>query len=174
MYRRILATLDGSRLSEAVLPAVQQLAAGTSTHVTVLTVVETPESTAARPETEPLVATAPAPGVIAHLAPATTVETKGQAIERARHNAQTYLDGVVQPLREHGIAIETVVLFGNPVAEILACAGQREAELIVMATHGRTGMTQVLFGGVASRVVGQAGRPVLLVRPRDLGSAPAA
>lgn len=174
MYKHILATLDRSTRSEAVLPEVRQLAAGTGARVTVLTVIETPEATAARPEMEPLAATAPAPGVVTHLKPAATVETKGQAIERARNSAQAYLEAAVQPLREDGIAVETAVLFGNPVDEILACARQREAQLIVMATHGRTGMAQALFGGVAARVAGQAGRPVLLVRPGDLGSTPAA
>lgn len=173
MYKQILVTLDGSRLSEAVLPEVTRLAAGSGAHVLVATVVEAPPGTLRYPEVNPLVAAgAPAPGGVAHLNPAPRAETKGQAIEHARDEAKTYLDRKTKDMREQGIDVETVALFGEPVEEILSYAAAHDVDLIMMATHGRTGLVQVLFGSVAARIVGTAKRPVLLVRPASLGSAP--
>ncbi len=172
MYKQILVTLDGSKLSEAVLPEAARLAGGTGARVILLTVVDTPDATRFYPETNPLVAAAPAPGVVAHLKPAPAAETKDQAIERARVCAQEYLEQAAKSLREKGIEVETVVRFGDAVEEIISIAEARRVPLIAMATHGRSGLAQVLFGSVATRVVGHGGRPVLLVRPRRLGSAP--
>ncbi len=59
---------------------------------------------------------------------------------------------------------------GSPVLveEILSAARDVNADLIMMATHGHSALAQVVFGSVASRVVGSGVRPVLLVRPREL------
>jgi nucleotide-binding universal stress UspA family protein len=61
-----------------------------------------------------------------------------------------------------------MVRFGETVEEILAAARESDAEVIMMATHGHSALAQVVFGSVASRVVGSGVRPVLLVRPREL------
>lgn len=172
MYKHILVTLDGSKLSEAILPEVARLASGTGARITLLTVVDVPDATLVYPEVNPLVAAAPAPGVVAHLKPAPMAETKDQAIERARATAQAYLEETARPLREEGIDVDTVVCFGDAAEEIVSFAQRLDAPLIAMATHGRSGLAQVLFGSVATRVVGRSGRPVLLVRPVSLGSAP--
>ncbi len=172
MYKEILVTLDGSKLSEAVLPEVARLAGGTGARVILLTVVDTPNATRFYPETNPLEVAAPAPGVVAHLKPPPAAETKDQAIERARVCAQEYLAQAARSLREKGIEVETVVRFGDAVEEIISVAESRQVPLIAMATHGRSGLAQVLFGSVATRVVGHGGRPVLLVRPDRLGPAP--
>jgi nucleotide-binding universal stress UspA family protein len=57
-----------------------------------------------------------------------------------------------------------VVVEGYPAEEIAALAQQRGVELIVMGTHGRTGMRKVLLGSVAERVIAIAPCPVLTVR----------
>ena len=53
---------------------------------------------------------------------------------------------------------------GQPMAEITACAAETEADLIVLSTHGRTGLRHVLVGSVAENVVRYARCPVLVVR----------
>jgi nucleotide-binding universal stress UspA family protein len=69
--------------------------------------------------------------------------------------------------------VETDVRFGDPAEEILAAAKAHQVDVIAMATHGRTGLAQVVFGSIAARVVGSGVRPVLLVRPERLeGSSP--
>jgi len=61
-------------------------------------------------------------------------------------------------------AAEAVVRVGDPGREIVACAQQQSADLIVMGTHGRTGMVHLLLGSVAERVVRTASCPVLTMR----------
>jgi nucleotide-binding universal stress UspA family protein len=62
---------------------------------------------------------------------------------------------------------------GEPVSEILAVANQTSADLIVMGTHGRTGLGWLLMGSVAEQVVRQAPCPVLTVRTPFHEAAPA-
>lgn len=57
------------------------------------------------------------------------------------------------------------VVSGVPYAEILKSAREREVDLIVMGTHGLTGVEHLLFGSTAERVVRHAGCPVMTVRP---------
>lgn len=167
MYRHVMVTLDGSQTSEAVLPAVEHLVEGKKMRITLLTVAEVPEATAETPQPR-VVASSPAPGGVATLPAPRIYEDRTQALERIRDELQRYLDARAQQLRESGIQVDAVVAFGEPAEEILATARAREVDLIAMATHGRTGLAQVVFGSVAARVVGSGMRPVLLVRPDRL------
>jgi nucleotide-binding universal stress UspA family protein len=73
----------------------------------------------------------------------------------------------LQTLEVHfgDVPLESVVRFGDPVAEILAEAEALGADLIVVGTAGRSGIGRVLLGSVAERVFGKATVPVMLVRP---------
>jgi len=62
------------------------------------------------------------------------------------------------------VAFDAVVLQGQPAHEIAACAQEQQASLIVISTHGRTGLRHVLVGSVAENVVRYAPCPVLVVR----------
>jgi nucleotide-binding universal stress UspA family protein len=70
-------------------------------------------------------------------------------------------------VRALGIACESNVLVGRADAEIVEHADKTGADLIVMGTHGRTGLGRVLLGSVAQKVVQHARCPVLTVRARD-------
>jgi nucleotide-binding universal stress UspA family protein len=59
---------------------------------------------------------------------------------------------------------ETVVVTGEPAISILEVAQERDADLIVMATHGRTGLSHFVLGSVAERVVRESRVPVMTVR----------
>ena len=63
-----------------------------------------------------------------------------------------------------GLTGERVVLYGVPFQEIVETAKARQVDLIVMGTHGRTGLMHVLLGSVAERVVRLAPCSVLVVR----------
>ena len=69
----------------------------------------------------------------------------------------------------HDLKIHRVVRTGNPFVEIVRYAREENIDLIVLGTHGRTGLVHVLLGSVAERVVRQAGCPVLTVRPKTHG-----
>lgn len=97
-----------------------------------------------------------------------TVESRTQAYDRTRDEMMSYLETCAKPLREAGLEVHSAVRFGDPVEEILAAAKDADADVVMMATHGHSALAQVVFGSVASRVVGSGVRPVLLVRPREL------
>jgi nucleotide-binding universal stress UspA family protein len=63
-----------------------------------------------------------------------------------------------------GLEGEIVVVHGVPFEEILHTAKERQVDLIIMGTHGRTGLTHVLLGSVAEKVVRLATCPVLIAR----------
>ena len=171
MYRGVLVTLDGSPLSEAVMPVVANLVAGTEAVVTLLTVGEVPSATVEGPtETvQPFIfLTLSAPAVRFASAAPKYVETKTQAIERREEELAAYLGQKAEPLRKLGVEVNTIVQFGNAAERIVSYARRPEIDLIVMATHGRTGLRTVIFGSVAGRVLYSGVRPVLLVRPDKL------
>jgi nucleotide-binding universal stress UspA family protein len=69
-----------------------------------------------------------------------------------------------------GIALDRRLLHGTPYMAIVQEAQTARADLIVMGTHGRTGLKHILIGSVAEKVVRKAGCPVLVVRPPEHGS----
>lgn len=71
----------------------------------------------------------------------------------------------VSPEVREGLEIETLVLHGAPFLEIVHAARLKEVDLIVMATHGRTGLSHALLGSVTEKVVRKAPCPVLSIRP---------
>ncbi|HEY0601702.1 MAG TPA: universal stress protein [Herpetosiphonaceae bacterium] len=83
--------------------------------------------------------------------------------ERAAH---AYLDKMARELREQGHTIHTEVAVGQPARTILDVAQQHEIGLVALATHGRGGLSRLLLGSVADKVVRGAETPVLLVRPQ--------
>jgi len=64
-----------------------------------------------------------------------------------------------------GLDIEEVIVHGDAAAEIVRVAKEREVDLIVIASHGRTGLGRMLFGSTAEEVVRHASCPVLVVKP---------
>jgi len=67
------------------------------------------------------------------------------------------------------LQVQTSVERGEPVRTLLDVAAARDADLIVMATHGRSGVGAVWAGSVAQRIIAQSTRPVLLVRIAPTG-----
>jgi nucleotide-binding universal stress UspA family protein len=171
MYKRILVTLDRSDASEAILLEVEHMASGSAPEVILLTVAEVPEAAAEAPH--PLVVGgAPVPEGVTRVPPPRVAEDRAQALDRVRQELTDHLAEKAVILRHLGCQVETEVRFGDPAEEILAAAKDRQVELIAMATHGRTGLAQAIFGSVAARVLGSGVRPVLLVRPDRLEGSP--
>jgi nucleotide-binding universal stress UspA family protein len=83
-------------------------------------------------------------------------------LEEAAHNLARFV--------ERNIKADTharqIVRLGNPAAEICKFVADEHVDLVVMATHGRTGLKHVLMGSVAEKVVRMSTAPVLTVKPR--------
>lgn len=85
--------------------------------------------------------------------------------ERYLHvDAENHLRQVQEELIDKRVAVRTMVGHGSPADEIVLVADQEMADLIVIATHGSTGLERLVFGSVAERVVRLAHVPVLTVR----------
>jgi nucleotide-binding universal stress UspA family protein len=96
------------------------------------------------------------------------VETKAQAIDHVTDELRDYLIAEAHPLERVGIRYHAAVGFGDPAEEIIRYAEKEKVDLIVMATHGHTGLARLVFGSVAGRVVASGICPVMLVRPDGL------
>jgi nucleotide-binding universal stress UspA family protein len=85
--------------------------------------------------------------------------------ERYLHiDAENHLRQVREDLTDKGVEVRTMVGHGSPADEIVSLADQEKADLIVISTHGSTGLQRLVFGSVAERVVRLANVPVLTVR----------
>ena len=90
----------------------------------------------------------------------------GQLVEEARNDAAEYLDGVGSRINDQGISdVRTEALIGNAGSAIVDLARAADDPLVVMATHGRSGIGRWVLGSVADRVVRHGPGPVLGVRP---------
>ena len=78
--------------------------------------------------------------------------------------AGTLLDNLSKQLREKNLKVKTYLVRGAPYREILKKTQLEKVDLIVMGTHGRTGVAHLLLGSVAERVVRLSPCPVLTVR----------
>ena len=87
--------------------------------------------------------------------------------EEQRLLAQRELDKIVTRLRDSGLRARSMLKVGSPFLEIIHTAKAENVDLIVMGTHGRSGLAHVLMGSVAERVVQKAHCPVLAVRHPD-------
>lgn len=67
-----------------------------------------------------------------------------------------------------GLDIEEVIVHGEAAAEIVRVAKEREVDLIVISSHGRTGLGRILFGSTAEAVVRHAACPVVVVKPQPV------
>jgi len=89
-----------------------------------------------------------------------TVETNVREPEAVARMVERVAGGI----REHERVVTAVVGRGDPVRALSDAARQRQVDVIVMATHGRSGVSAVWAGSVASRLVGTGVTPVLLIR----------
>jgi len=146
MYNTILVPLDGSQRAEAILCHVEELAQRYHATVVFLRVVEP---------------------VIPHVAPAVSYPMlEQQEFERQWEEAKSYLAAQEGEFREKGIETRAYVVHG-PVVEAIINATEREkADLVAIASHGRTGLSRVFYGSVAAGVLHRVDRPLLLVRSR--------
>ncbi len=146
MYKRILVALDGSRESEQVVPWVQGLALAEGARVILLHVC-------------------PVPKLV--VGSGRVVSFVDQEEARLRGEALGYLARVARGVEATGVPVELRVSFGRPDEEILEVAREVKADLIALATHGRSGVNRWVMGSVADGVVRRSPLPCLLVRPEQ-------
>jgi nucleotide-binding universal stress UspA family protein len=85
--------------------------------------------------------------------------------EQLEDSAERELPKLVDCEELHGLNVEEVITHGDAAAEIVRVAGERQVDLIVISSHGRTGLGRMIFGSTAEAVVRHANCPVLVVKP---------
>ena len=139
-HKRVLVALDGSTACEPVLRLLMEIAGPLDMTVMLLHVLE----------------------------PITPQVIDGTVVvddlEARRQEAEEYLAPISTALRAQGVDTAWAIRRGRPADEIIAGAQESGADLIAMATHGRTGLGRLLFGSVAEAVLRQAEIPVFLMR----------
>lgn len=144
---RILVPLDGSQLSEAILPVVERLAGPFDFTIDLLAIVEPMPSAAAAEMTTRL----------------------GELIQLQEADCKAYLAKIAEGLEAKGLRVRQAVRVGHPVEVIRAYAEEEGVGLIGMTTHGRSGLGRLFLGSVAERVSRTAPVPVLLWKAREEG-----
>jgi len=145
-FRAMLVPLDGSSRAEGVLEWVVRIAQPARSECRLLTVVPPP------------------PRFTTPYLPHAAREVR-ESLECGRERAEKYLVGAAQRLREAGLAVTTKVEVGiRPAAGILRAADDPTVDLVAIATHGRSGVSRIMLGSVADKVVRGADLPVLVVR----------
>ena len=84
--------------------------------------------------------------------------------ERRHKDAKDRLWQIAAPYVSAGVRVTTEVRFGSPAEEVVAAAAAYGSDLVVMGTHGRSGLPHLLLGSIAERVIRTAPCPVLAVR----------
>jgi nucleotide-binding universal stress UspA family protein len=84
--------------------------------------------------------------------------------EQREHEIRAALDKLVREQVPHGLRAEATVLRGNAVEKIVEYARETNADLLVLCTHGRTGLSHVLMGSTAEAIVRRAPCPVLTLK----------
>ena len=87
-------------------------------------------------------------------------------LDQIREESKKNLEAFAKKNLE-GVGVRTAFLEGSPFVEIIRYARNQEIDLVVIATHGRTGLRHVLFGSVAEKVVRKAPCPVLVVKRKE-------
>jgi len=93
----------------------------------------------------------------------TSEEIEAKLMEEAEKNLEKLVSGSISK----EIDVDASIKSGTPFVEIIRAAKQEDIDLIVMSSHGKSGISEILIGSVAERVMRKAPCPVLVVKPKD-------
>lgn len=151
MYQKILVPLDGSQLAECVLPHVTAIASGCQVGDVVLVRVAEPFQP-------------PAGKGYEGLFPEDLKKERERFEAGEKAAAEDYMRQVTTRLKAEGREVESHVLVGKAPETIADFAGKKGIDLIVIATHGRSGISRWVWGSTADRILRSSCVPVLMVR----------
>jgi nucleotide-binding universal stress UspA family protein len=144
MYKKILVPLDGSDLATKALDQAEKLAKTFGAEIILFQVV-------------PFLPIYGSPELVTPLI----------VDEKQKESAERYLTNLAEELKKRGHRVTAIVKTGQQVAvEIIDFAKEAGADLIVMCTHGRSGISRWVLGSVALKILTRAETPILLVRSK--------
>lgn len=146
MFQRILIPLDGSALAEHALSVGLRIARFSGASLTLLRVVNLPDD-------------------MTYLSRGSAMMNLADIIVRDRAEAEAYLQKIASRSDVAGIEVITHVVDGNPAQSILSEARTSAMDLILMCSHGDTGLKRWMFGSVSLHVARHSAIPVFVLRP---------
>jgi len=154
MYKKIMVPLDGSELAECVLPHVEGFI--TCVQVETVVFVRVIEPTPVRYS---LI------GGGANTDYSKIVQENITAVDEERKSAATgYLRGVISRVKQDGVKMKEDVLIGQVADRLVDYVADSKIDLVLIATHGRSGVSRWVRGSIADKVLRASRAPVLMVR----------
>jgi len=150
-YKKIILTTDLSPSADAATPHALELARRYGGTLYLVHVLVDPVYFATAPGGEPIMATLP----------------QGWLEKTHEDHSRRLKEKADELSAKENVTVLPVLRFGHAAGEILAVAKEENADCIVIATHGRTGIAHFLFGSTTERVVRASTCPVLTVRPTE-------
>jgi len=154
MYQKIMVPLDGSELAECVLPHVEAITRGCGAGEVVLV-------RAVEPVHSPTGALTDGGGIFSE---ADAAQARKEMDARAEADAQEYINQVAGRVKLGGARVQTQVITGKAAESLADYAAHHDFDLVVIATHGRSGVSRWIWGSVADRLLRSVCAPVLMVR----------
>ena len=145
MYKKIMVPLDGSELAECVLPNVEAFIKGFNTSDVIFVRVVRPER---RESGEDFIG----------------IELSRKMELEAISVAEHYLNKIIEQLKNGGAALHSEVIVGRVTETLVDYSMKNDIDLIIIATHGYSGITRWVRGSVADRILRSADVPILMVR----------
>jgi len=161
MIKRLLVPLDGSPFGSRAIKYAIEIARRFSADILLLQVI--------KPATLVAGSTGMAPGIES---PTTVEIAMKAALEDDKRNvarARRYLGGKIRGIKAQGIKGSYQVVVGEPSRAIMKFSRQEHIDLIVMTTHGKSGLRRAIMGSVTDAVIRESGKPVLVIRPPKRG-----
>ncbi|MBI4296013.1 MAG: universal stress protein [Chloroflexi bacterium] len=176
MYNKVVVPLDGSKLAEVALPHLEEIARGCSIPEILLVSVTEPikgslsATLAIEHATGKEYTTPPIPVGTSHTGIVYSLDSARMAdvpvtMGRMAKTALNYLVRTSRQLEKRGFKTQVSVLIGNPAEEIVHFVEEQGADLIVMASRGKSGFSRWDMGNVAEKVIRVVNVPVVLVKP---------
>jgi len=151
MYKKIMVPLDGSKLAECVFPHLETIVKGCKSPEVIIVQAVEPLSVPYGRE----------------VAQFTSLEQVKAFETHQKVEAEKYLKEIVARLRKTGVNARADVICGKAGDALSDYATKNEVDLVIIATHGRSGISHRLWGGVADHLVRSVSVPVLVVRASE-------
>jgi len=158
--KTILVPLDGSETAESALPHAESLARQRATEPVTVNFIR-----ACDPPIAPSYYSPELSGV-----PLNWGEFMEQEMALSKQSAAEYLDKIAKQFEDNGIKTQSAVLVGKAADEIIDYASKNPFSIIVMTTHGRSGLSRLVFGSVTESVLQAVSNPILLTKTGQASS----
>lgn len=154
--KTLIVPLDGSELAESVLPHVEALAKQRGKEPLDVVLVRVSEIMTIPNYYSPDIS-----GVSLNWGNILQEETI-----RRKQAAKDYLEGIEKRFKKNNIKVKSVVIEGRPQDEVVEYANKVPYSMIIMATHGRSGISRLVYGSVAANILHGVDRPIFMIKPQ--------